>query len=168
MELTKISAAGVNPAAPAPAPGLQARIQQLVDWFQREERALPGVCRELCQLADRHQLDPEDFRRRLVQAGLAGSRASELKLVCQTPEALQKFLAEKDPRSWRRTLADARTRAKLAALAGERRSRVDLRLAQLAGLLHRHRVGAVQVENFVLQLSPSAAAPFALLEAVDE
>lgn len=131
---------------------LQPCIQKLVQRFQQDAQALEPVSREILRLALDYELSPESLRRRLRQARLAGSRASELKLVYETDAARNAFL-ETPPKSWRKTLQLARKLAREAERAEQQLTRADWLRAQIAGLLHREQNYAVTLDGMELSVS---------------
>jgi hypothetical protein len=88
---------------------VQQEIVTLVKEFQAAERhareKVPGLFRLFCLLADRWKMDEEEFRGRLVCAGLAASRASEIKTVLSVKGIKEKFIKGT---SWKTALSAAR------------------------------------------------------------
>lgn len=139
---------------------VQSQIAILVARLLSSLEAQPNICRKLCQLARNHDLSPEVFRRRLVQAGLPFSRASELKTVLAAKAECAEFLRPVRPQSWRRTLEQARESIRWAdlGLTDETEAKVALVTAKIAGLMHRHRIFTERVDGGVLTLVAKDAA----------
>jgi len=141
---------------PVSSQAVQSQIASLVARLQAALEAQPNICRKLCRLALDHQMSAELFRRRLVQAGLAFSRASELKIVYAARAECARFLAPVSPQSWRTTLTNARKancRGKLGR-TDDREAQLALAAAPIAGLLHRLLVLKCPVEGGMLTLVP--------------
>lgn len=78
------------------------------DLDQEEGAGRKGeLFRSLCALAWDWGVDPETFRQLLVGAGLAGSRASEIKRVLSS-KACKRFLSKQNPISWKDALEESR------------------------------------------------------------
>jgi len=142
---------------------VQAELEALVKKLRDITEAAPDIFRQLCGLARTHGLDPEEFRRRLVQAGLAYSRASELKTVLASAEQCTAFLQPPDfpgRQSWQETLAAARSER----LQNEAGHTLEQQLAaQVAGRLHQLGQAALPVTGGWLVLESRAGDLEALL-----
>jgi hypothetical protein len=94
---------------PAPMENVQQEIVALVKEFQAAElyaeQRVPGLFRTFCRLADRWKMDEEEFRGRLVRAGLPASRASEIKTVLSVKGIRGQFIKGM---SWKVALSCAR------------------------------------------------------------
>jgi hypothetical protein len=88
-----------------PADPIQQQIEALVGTLSGDNES-GEVFRGLCTLALKWQLSPDDFRARLVRAGLHDSRASELKMVLMHHDIVRDFLNRSKP--WADALADSR------------------------------------------------------------
>lgn len=103
--------APTNPQPPPFADAIQATIKAIVDFLLEAGDQHPELRRSLCRLAQTHGLAAEEFRHRLVQAGLPYPHASELKCLLLAPAALAQFLDPVKPVAWRKSLAAARAEA---------------------------------------------------------
>lgn len=146
--------------SPRSSVDVQGQIAILVTRLLASLEAPTNVCRKLCQLALNHKMSPEDFRRRLVQAGLPCSRASELKSVFDVKGECAKFLAPVNPQSWRTTLDQARESSRRAdlGLIAESEAKMTRVAAKIAGRMHRHGVFTERVQGGVLTLVAKDAA----------
>lgn len=145
---------------PVPSAEVKRQIAFLVARLLAALEAPTNVCRKLCQLALNHSMSPEVFRRRLVQAGLPFSRASELKTVLAAKGECAEFLRPVKPQSWRTTLDQAREslrRTDLGRIA-DSEAEVTLVAAKIAGRMHRHRVFTERVDGGTLTLVAKDAA----------
>lgn len=112
---------------------LAALARQLQDAIEATEE----IRRKLCTIGLREGYQPEEFHRRLLEAGLSYSLASELKTVLQAKAACEAFIrapGETGRPSWVATLAAAR-----AALCEEiyGMNSADQLAARVAGLFHK-------------------------------
>ncbi len=116
----------LKPRPPTP-PGqdLLAETTRLVAQLEAGEER--GVFRSLCALARQARVDPEDYRRVLLRAGLRASRASEIKAVLLCPAICEEFT--RDQLSWKESLAAARE---------QRNDPMTRTAALLVRLLFRH------------------------------
>ena len=127
-----------NPSeAGPPADALQHQLVALVTQLGDPAQVQTGIFRQLLQLAREHGVAAEEFRHRLVRAGLAYSRASELKVVLAADSVCADFLkpaAAPERLSWRQALRAARTLRQQNEPGGSARDRLA---ARVAALLHR-------------------------------
>ncbi len=131
---------------------LQQEVEALVREWQAAQEQKPERFRLLCRLACRHRVNPEDFRSRLVRAGLPYSRASELKIILQSDAQAAAFLGESGPpQSWRATLAAARNEA-LERDYGL--TDLDILAARLAGRLYGEKRLRLEFPTGDLVLEP--------------
>lgn len=100
-----------NPQPPPFVDEIQAPIKVIVGFLLEAGDQHPELRRSLCRLAQTHGLEAEEFRHRLVQAGLPYPHASELKRLLLAPAALARFLDPVMPVAWRKSLAAARAEA---------------------------------------------------------
>lgn len=82
------------------------RILSAANLAESEENW--GKFRRLCRLAVEWGIDPETYRQILVAAGLAKSRASELKRVLECPAVCAAFVDEAESKTWNEALLEAR------------------------------------------------------------
>lgn len=120
-----------------PADALQHQLVALVTQLGDPAQVQTGIFRQLLQLAREHGVAAEEFRHRLVRAGLAYSRASELKVVLTADTVCADFLkpaAASERLSWRQALQAART---LREQNETRTTPLERLAARVAALLHR-------------------------------
>jgi hypothetical protein len=144
-------------AEPQTLRALQQRIQSLVGDLHAADAAVPSVFRNLCRLARdwESRMNAEAFRSRLVRAGLAASRASEIKTVLRS-QFRDRFIAGR--LTWPRTLAKARRQI-------WQLTQLHQSAARVAGLMHRHRIFRVarRAGSFELQVRPGFSLMTSLL-----
>jgi hypothetical protein len=126
---------------------LQSEIEALMTALRASQRRRPEIFREFCKLAQCAKIGPEEFRNRLVRAGLAESRASEIKSVISDEGCTARFIAGG---VWKDALRDAR----LALHAKEGFGELEELGAMIAGLMHREDVQSVTVPLGVFELRP--------------
>jgi hypothetical protein len=131
---------------------LQKKIRQLITAFYAEAEQIPQIYWQLCGLAKAHRLGAEQFRQRLLRAGLEGSHASELKRVYGCRAEREKFLRDPQTYSWRQTLATAQDLEKRKSFPATATAS-DLLLAELAGQMHRAGVSRFCVGHLEFELS---------------
>lgn len=131
---------------------LQIKIVALVADFEAALKTardrIPGIFRKLCALAQIWQLDAEQFRSRLVRAGLPHSRASEIKSVLSVAGIRTAFIEGKI--SWRKALPEARERLR----AGEHFGAVEELAAQIVSTMHRNGLSEFQTQYGTFTLHP--------------
>ena len=139
-----------------PADPLQAQLRVLVAQLHAHTEAAPEIFRQFCRLARAHELDPEDFRQRLVQAGLTYSRVSELKTVLASNGHCTAFLlppGDSGRESWRTALKEARCE-KIRNETGQ--TALQQLAARVAGLMHRTKQTSLPLLGGRLWLEPRA------------
>jgi hypothetical protein len=123
-----------QPPSPPKTNELQAQIETLVAALKQAGANIPGVFRGFCLLARGWKSDPEEFRGRLVRAGLRPSRASELKTLLSATELRDGFIRRET--SWQKSLKAAR--AWLHAQEGF--DPLHELAATLVGIMHRQGI----------------------------
>lgn len=160
-------AAPAGPGHPTPrrtAPAVaEESLAELAQQLQALIEAPEEIRRQLCAIGLGEGYQPEEFRCRLMQAGLSYSLASELKTVLQAKEQCRAFLkapGEAGRQSWVATLAAAR-----AGLAQEKYqlTAADQLAARVAGLFHKTRRRTVAHAAGVLTLELRPGELFDLL-----
>lgn len=126
---------------------LQSEIEALMAVLRASKERRPDIFREFCKLAQRAKIGPEEFRNRLVRAGLAQSRASEIKSVISDEGCMARFIAGG---VWKDALRDARS----ASHAKEGFGELEELGAMIAGLMHREDVQSVTIPLGVFELRP--------------
>lgn len=91
----------------SPEDKLQIAIVALIKALAEDEGAKEGVFRNFCKLAIRCSANPEEFRCRLVRAGLPKSRASEIKAVLMAETVARGFAQGES--TWQKALENARS-----------------------------------------------------------
>jgi hypothetical protein len=124
------------------------RIKNLVRLLGLAKPDELGVFRSFCILAVKWESDPEEFRGRLVRAGLESSRASEIKSLLSVPKFRDFFIAKKS--IWKRSVAMARR--KLGIRQGLYLK--QKRAAKLAGFMCQHGLKSVACELGRVELLP--------------
>jgi hypothetical protein len=88
---------------------LAAEVAEIVARLDSAEGARnAGSFRQLCRLAHEWGIDPESYRRLLVGAGLAKSRASEIKSVLESPLVCKAFIRPTNSIGWNTALQQSR------------------------------------------------------------
>jgi len=123
-----------QPDSPPKADELQARIEILVASLKQAGVDVPGVFRGFCLLARGWKSAPEEFRGRLVRAGLPASRASEIKTLLSVPEWRDRFINRET--SWQKSLKAAR----VCLHAQEGFDPLHELAATLVAIMHRHGI----------------------------
>jgi hypothetical protein len=141
-----------RPNDPVRIDTVQQEIAGLVKEFQAAERhakeRVPGYFRIFCLLAGRWNMDDEEFRGRLVRAGLPASRASEIKTVLSVKGIKEKFI--KKNMSWKPALLAAR--ASLHAAQGF--DPTQELASEIVALMHRNGLSEFEHPQGTLYLHP--------------
>jgi len=131
---------------------LQQRIIELVEEFEAAlkgaKEKVPEVFRSFCLLAHGWKMDPEEFRWRLVRAGLPASRASEIKAVLSVDKAKLAFITREPAMSWAKALGLAR-----AIMRGNYGfNNVQELAAELVKLMHRSGQTSLEIQEGTFEL----------------
>jgi len=169
-----------NPETVAAADELQQEIQALVQALKDALEQSPDIYRKICQLACTHRVGAEDYRSRLVRAGMAPARACDFKTLLRSPSHCEAFLRPRGAvgrHSWSQALRGARSAArgeelgldfgstaKFEKRTLEERMERALLAAQVAGLLHRSGSSRCEVAGGTLALTSRVGHLDALLE----
>jgi len=154
MDMEKETRTAPTPA-PKPAiadlcPEVQAALEAAVREFKAHLEVLPEIRRRMLRVARQYRLSPEDFRSRLVRAGLKPPRASELKTVLAAPDSCDAFLGQAH-QPWEETLAGARL---YLAQKEFGLTPPALLAARIAGLMFKSRVASLPAAGGLLVLEP--------------
>jgi hypothetical protein len=142
------SAGGFSAAQQQQISELVAKLNQLPE---QATIAAEGRFRILCRMAKAWCIAPEEFRVRLMHAGMVSERASEIKSVLTVLACRDQFI--KDPKySWKKALAESRE------IVQTNRGLTPMRMlaAKLVGMMHRHGITRVTLPQgtFYLKLQP--------------
>ena len=137
---------------PPDSDGLQNIIVALVTEFEAAmataRERVPGIFRRLCLLGQEWQMNDEEFRGRLVRAGLPASRASELKTVFSVDHCRVGFISGNIV--WKKALPMARAHLN----AQERFGPAEELAAQIVALMHRIPEPVLDILEGTFELSP--------------
>jgi hypothetical protein len=135
---------------PADRQALQKQIVALVTEFEAAlktaQNRVPRIFRSLCRLAQAWQMNAEEFRCRLVRAGLPASRASEIKTVLSVDTISARFIS--GDMTWRKALSQARNHLQAQEGIGP----TEQLAAKIVAMMHRARQPVFEINEGTFEL----------------